>query len=581
MSPKQINNSAGSKSAVIYLRVSTKGQTERDGDPEGYSIPAQRDACTRRAKSLDSIVVKEFVDRGESAKSADRPALQEMLKYIASERIDYVIVHKVDRLARNRADDLAINSVFVKADTSLVSCSENIDRTPSGLLLHGIMASIAEFYSQNLAAEVKKGLSQKAKNGGTNSKAPIGYRNVRHIEDGRDIRSVEVDPERGPLITWAFEAYASGDYSLRGLADELAKRGLTQRSTKSQPERLYPPNRLHEMLQNKYYLGIVTYLGEEFEGRHERLTDPTTFELVQRRLQTRRRSSDRTYRRSHYLKGSLRCARCHSPLGYCISRGNGGEYAYFFCWGRHERKSNCDFPHISAEKLENAVIDYCFTDQVDPAYLETVREAVLAEFDDSTSLVQKERRRIDATISRLQNQRVKLADLALAGAVPPDIAHEKQVQLQLRMTSAQAQLEKVEQVALVTRPVIEKIFDICEKGAYHYRQLNNDGRKEWNMARYEALEIDVDEAGPFVPTAALTPIFEALATAEVTVTARVHNEVSGKRRRRNVTCLLNGSRIPLLVGRAGLEPATPCVSCKCATRLRQRPLGMPAYHSPF
>ena len=38
--------------AVIYLRVSTNEQAERDGDPEGYSIPAQREACRRKASSL-------------------------------------------------------------------------------------------------------------------------------------------------------------------------------------------------------------------------------------------------------------------------------------------------------------------------------------------------------------------------------------------------------------------------------------------------------------------------------------------------------------------------------------------------
>lgn len=46
-------------------------------------------------------------------------------------------------------------------------------------MLHGIMSAIAEFYSQNLATEVKKGMSQKVKNGGTPTKAPIGYRNIR------------------------------------------------------------------------------------------------------------------------------------------------------------------------------------------------------------------------------------------------------------------------------------------------------------------------------------------------------------------------------------------------------------------
>ncbi|MYV97578.1 recombinase family protein [Streptomyces sp. SID3343] len=54
----------------------------------------------------------------------------------------------------------------------------NIDKTPSGKLLHGIMAGIAEFYSANLASEAKKGMRQKVKSGGTPGHAPLGYRNV-------------------------------------------------------------------------------------------------------------------------------------------------------------------------------------------------------------------------------------------------------------------------------------------------------------------------------------------------------------------------------------------------------------------
>ena len=67
-------------------------------------------------------------------------------------------IHKIDRLARNRADDVEINLVLQRAGTTLVSCTENIDETPSGILLHGIMSSIAEFYSANLANEVLPGL---------------------------------------------------------------------------------------------------------------------------------------------------------------------------------------------------------------------------------------------------------------------------------------------------------------------------------------------------------------------------------------------------------------------------------------
>ena len=68
------------KRAVLYLRVSTSAQADKDRDPEGYSIPAQREACRLRAAQLEVDVVDEYVDRGESAKSADRPALKLMLR---------------------------------------------------------------------------------------------------------------------------------------------------------------------------------------------------------------------------------------------------------------------------------------------------------------------------------------------------------------------------------------------------------------------------------------------------------------------------------------------------------------------
>ena len=50
--------------AVIYLRVSTSAQAGRDNEKEGYSIPAQREACVRKAENLGASVVDEYVDRG-------------------------------------------------------------------------------------------------------------------------------------------------------------------------------------------------------------------------------------------------------------------------------------------------------------------------------------------------------------------------------------------------------------------------------------------------------------------------------------------------------------------------------------
>ncbi|MFB7976577.1 recombinase family protein [Bacillus subtilis] len=163
---------------MAYLRVSTKDQAERGGFAESLSIPAQREAAQRKASQLGAVIVEEFIDVGESARSADRPELRRMLDYISSSAVSYVIVHKIDRLARNRVGDVEINLAIRAAGATLVSCSENTDDTPSGALLHGIMSSIAEFYSRNLASEVIKGTQQKVAAGGTPTLAPIGYVNT-------------------------------------------------------------------------------------------------------------------------------------------------------------------------------------------------------------------------------------------------------------------------------------------------------------------------------------------------------------------------------------------------------------------
>ena len=89
---------------VIYIRVSTVDQAERDGE-EGFSLPAQREACIRHIRDQGWDLVDEYSDRGESARSADRPQLQAMLSRIHEQGdVDAVLVHKLDRLARNMED---------------------------------------------------------------------------------------------------------------------------------------------------------------------------------------------------------------------------------------------------------------------------------------------------------------------------------------------------------------------------------------------------------------------------------------------------------------------------------------------
>ena len=143
--------------------------------------------------------------------------------------------------------------------------------------MHAIVAANAEFYSANLAAEARKGLIQKAKSGGTPTRAPIGYLNVRKIIDGHEIRTVETDPERAPHVQWAFTAYATGAYTLDTLGDALADRGLLTRPTPSRPAKPISRSQLAAMLANPYYIGTVRYAGVEYNGNHPTPDRAATF----------------------------------------------------------------------------------------------------------------------------------------------------------------------------------------------------------------------------------------------------------------------------------------------------------------
>lgn len=162
-----------------------------------------------------------------------------------------------------------------------------------------------KFYSQNLANEVKKGIAEKVKNGGTVSRSPLGYLNIRRMDEkGREERTVVLDEERAPLIKLAFEEYATGNWVISDLADHLVACGLTTRATPKIPSEPIDKNALNRTLINPYYKGIVTYKGVEYPGSHPAIIGAETWQKVQDILASHV-NGERTREHPHFLKGSL------------------------------------------------------------------------------------------------------------------------------------------------------------------------------------------------------------------------------------------------------------------------------------
>jgi site-specific DNA recombinase len=502
------------KRAVLYLRVSTEEQADTDYNAEGYSLPAQREACTRLADQLGATVVDEYVDRGESAKSAKRPRLQDMLKRLREQAdVDYVIVHKVDRLARNRKDDVEIDLVIRAAGARLVSASENIDDTPHGKLIRNIMADFAQYYSDNLATEAKKGARQKAKFGGTPYRPPIGYLVGRERIEGREIRIVVTDQERAPLIRWAFKVYATGDYTIQELADELTERGLLYERSRKLAARPITKNRLSVLLKNRYYLGIVSYEGVEYPGRHEPLVDEETFEAVQAIMAARVLSGEKPKQRPHYLKGRLFCGYCGTRLGISFARNHQGKhYPYFYCIGRQKRK-NCPQGFVPIAVIEAAAVDYWkqhvrLDEQRSAEVRQIVANWLLSRQASSGKTITMQRKRIE----KLEREQAKLTQAYLADALSIDALKAEQQRVQRELGQAKILIGQYQQDYQALEAALDHALLLCRNGALAYEHAEPEVRRQLIQAAFDKLwVVGAEIAGADLKSGFVTLLDEELA----------------------------------------------------------------------
>ena len=202
---------------ALYARVSSEKQAEND-----LSIASQLKALRNYAQKNGWTIFKEFVDEAESARSANRPAFQEMIAY-ARRKIkpfDAILIWKHSRFARNREDAIIYKSLLRKQGISVISMNEPIDDTPAGKLLEGIIEVIDEFYSLNLAEDTIRGLRENATRGFQNGSIPIGYK-AKKVMDGNNERTkLEPDETFAPVIKRIF-ALALNNLGIKEIANTL------------------------------------------------------------------------------------------------------------------------------------------------------------------------------------------------------------------------------------------------------------------------------------------------------------------------------------------------------------------------
>lgn len=366
-------------------------------------MPAQLQLMRDYAHQHDWMVVEEFLEPGASAKTADRPALQQLLAKVrdSSVKIDVVLVHKIDRLARSVYDHATIRALLQQRGIRLASVVENVDDSISGQLVENIMASIAQFYSANLGEEVKKGMRVMIQRGEWPHLPPRGYLQSRTADN----RPLAVPDEAvAPAIAEAFELYATGRFSLRDIGEELLIRGVTTGAG-----RPLPLSYVRDMLENPFYAGRFRWNGAEYPAKHVPVVSEALFLRVQQVLRHRFKTPGERGRARYLLRGLATCGEC----GYRMTAERHKRWAYYRCIQNAHGRCHAGFSNVTP--THGALLALYRRLHLPETLKSVIHAAALAECERRSARAKQSDQALRRRRERLLAREIKLTEAFTAG----------------------------------------------------------------------------------------------------------------------------------------------------------------------
>lgn len=419
---------------VIYARFSSTNQRDE-------SIDAQERAIKKFAQKYNIVIAKEYIDRAKSATTADRPEFQRMIKDSAKGDFQVVLVHKLDRFARNRYDSLVYRAMLQKNHVELISISEPYDENaPASSLMLGILEVMNEFYSKNLAIEVRKGLEENAlkciHTGGT---PPLGY------EVDKVTRRLVINEEEAEAVRMIFQLTLYGHgYS------EIIKQ-LTEKGYKTKAGEDFGKNSLYEILCNPKYKGVYFYNRStpadpytKKRNSHRKNKNMITipngvpaiiseedFNRVQEILRHRKQHyrGGQEHHEQYLLTGKIFCGKCgHTYTGNRKkSKGNKAPTITYRCNNQARRTGKvCGNREVNRDYIESFVIE-----QIEHSiFNERMADEILVKFEEH---LRKKTMEMSQIVHRLEDQMKQKIDERGKWAkalVESETSHQRQIALE-------------------------------------------------------------------------------------------------------------------------------------------------------
>jgi site-specific DNA recombinase len=452
------------KPAIIYTRVSSREQQQ-----EGFSLGAQAKALRDHADRNDMTVLKAFEDV-ETAKTSGRKQFNGMVAWLKRNRSCRVLlVEKTDRLYRNLKDAVTLEELDIEIHLVKEGQIISKDAKSQAKLIHGINLVLARNYSENLQEEVKKGMREKASQGGYPGHAPFGYRN------NKADRTIEIDPVDSPMVIRLMELYATGAHTLSTLRKML----------KTDFGKTMSRNNIHKVLTNRFYIGFFEWAGETYRGTHQLFIDLKIFQRVQETLSGHNRP--KYSRREIAFRGLMTCAHDGCMLTGDVQKQ---KYIYYRCTGN---RGQCNLPRFKEEVLSERLGEPLKALQVPP---EIVAKIVAMLHEDQSQVenrLERERVRLEFRLTSIRNRMDSAYVDKLDGKIPEDFWERKMTEWRTEEQQVKLAIDGLDSTESTDRALdAQRVFELANKAYLLY--VSQDSTEKAKLLRMMCSNFSVDAA---------------------------------------------------------------------------------------
>lgn len=450
--------------ALILARVSSEEQENNN------SLPAQLENITQYAKNkgfeIDPALIFKIV---ESSTKDTRKEFEKIIELINHSKEPLALItDTVDRLQRSFKESVVLDGLRKQGKLEIHFYREGLivhkDSNSADLIRWDMGVMFARSYVLQLSDNIKRSIEKKLRNGEEIGHISIGYKRV--VIDGK--KQVVIDTDRAHHVQNAFKLYSTGNYSIQQITRFMASEGLTNPKT----NKPLANSKIHELLRDRFYVGIIEHKGKDYPHKYHHLIDLDTFNMCQVVRDNWHKKPFKYATKPFVFRGLIKCGYC----GCTVSTDRKKDKYNYLCCSKY--KGNCEGIRVREEVVTSQIEDVFKSIQLPEHVLIDLKDKVAksseAEKEMHKLAIQSLRNEYDQVLKKLHN----LLDLRINESITTTEYDEKARELKERQTEINIMLEQRTSADQNFGLTLITMLDLAQKAHELFKSSKEDQKRK-------------------------------------------------------------------------------------------------------